>query len=76
MFTWYNNPGDHMDYLKIIRDLREDHDLTQQQVADYLGISQTMYARYGRGAIELPLWHLQKLCDLYHVTADQILGRK
>ena len=31
---------------------------------------------YGRGANELPICHLQKLCDLYHVTADQILGRK
>lgn len=59
---------------KKIRDLREDHDLTQQQVADYLGTSQTMYARYERGANELPIRHLVSLCKLYHVSADVILG--
>ena len=59
---------------KKIRDLREDHDLTQQQVADYLGTSQTMYARYERGANELPIRHLISLCRLYHVSADVILG--
>lgn len=63
-----------MIYIKRIRDLREDHDMTQQQVADYLGISQTMYARYERGANEFPLRHLISLCKLYHVSADYILG--
>ncbi len=62
-------------YAKIIRDLREDHDKTQQEVADYLGTSQTMYARYERGANELPIRHLVRLCDLYKVSADFILGR-
>ena len=61
-------------YVRKIRDLREDHDLTQQQVADYLGTSQTMYARYERGANELPIRHLISLCKLYHVSADFILG--
>ena len=61
-------------YIKIMRDLREDHDLTQQQVADYLGTSQTMYARYERGANELPIHHLLALCKLYHVSSDCILG--
>ena len=65
-----------MEYIKIIRDLREDHDLTQQKVAEYLGTSQTMYARYERGASELPIRHLIKLCELYHVSADFILGRE
>lgn len=64
-----------MQYIKIIRDLREDSDLTQAQVAEYLGTSQTMYARYERGANELPIRHLLKLCDLYKVSADFILGR-
>ena len=50
--------------LNILRGLREDNDLTQQQVAEYLGTSQTMYARYERGANELPLRHLKKLCEL------------
>ena len=63
-----------MMYIRRIRDLREDHDMTQQQIADYLGTSQTMYARYERGANELPLRHLISLCKLYHVSADYILG--
>lgn len=61
-------------YVRKIRDLREDHDLTQQYVADILGTSQTMYARYERGANELPIRHLLVLCELYHVSADYILG--
>ena len=63
-----------MNYVKRIRDLREDNDKTQQQVADFLGTSQTMYARYERGANELPLHHLIKLCKYYDVSADYILG--
>ena len=61
--------------MKRLRDLREDNDLTQSQVAEYLGTSQTMYARYERGANELPIRHLLKLCALYHVSADYLLGR-
>ena len=64
-----------MKYVKIIRDLREDNDLTQSQVAEYLGTSQTMYARYEREASELPVRHLLKLCEFYGVSADYILGR-
>ena len=64
-----------MKYVKIICDLREDNDLTQSQVAEYLGTSQTMYARYEREASELPVRHLLKLCELYGVSADYILGR-
>ena len=63
-----------MYYIRRIRDLREDADLTQQQVADVLGTSQTMYARYERGANELPIHHLLKLCELYNVSSDYILG--
>ena len=61
-------------YVKKIRDLREDHDKTQQEIADYLGTSQTMYARYERGANELPIRHLIMLCKYYGVSADYILG--
>lgn len=57
------------------RRLREDHDKTQQDIADILGTSQTMYARYERGANELPLRHLLKLADYYGVSADYLLGR-
>ena len=63
-----------MAYVKIMKDLREEHDLTQQQVADILGTSQTMYARYERGANELPIHHLITLCRYYKVSADIILG--
>ena len=51
-------------YQKIIRDLREDHDMTQEQVAQYLGTSQTMYARYERAASEMPIRHLISLSTL------------
>ena len=63
-----------MDYIKRMRDLREDSDYTQEYVAHYLGTSQTMYARYERGANELPLHHLINLCKLYNVTSDYMLG--
>ena len=63
-----------MKYIKRIRDLREDHDKTQQQIAQMLGTSQTMYARYERGANELPIHHLIRLCEYYEVSADYILG--
>lgn len=63
-----------MNYIKKIRDLREDNDITQQEIAEYLGTSQTMYARYERGANELPIHHLIKLCEYYNVSADYILG--
>ena len=61
-------------YVKTIRDLREDNDKTQQEIADILGTSQTMYARYERGANELPIRHLLALCRFYGVSADYILG--
>ena len=63
-----------MKYVKRLRDLREDSDKTQQEIADALGTSQTMYARYERGANELPIRHLLKLCEIYKVSADYILG--
>ncbi len=61
-------------YYDRLRALREDNDLTQTQVAEILGTSQTMYARYERGANEIPIRHLMKLCYLYNVSADYILG--
>ena len=61
-------------YAKRLRDLREDRDKTQKEIADVLGTSQTMYARYERGANELPLRHLVTLCRYYGVSADYILG--
>ena len=57
-----------------LRGLREDNDLTQSQVAQILGTSQTMYARYERGANELPIRHLVTLCRLYNISADYFLN--
>lgn len=61
-------------YIRRMRDLREDSDYTQEYVAYYLGTSQTMYARYERGANEMPIHHLLSLCKLYGVSADYLLG--
>lgn len=61
-------------YLQKLRGLREDNDLTQTQIAEILGTSQTMYARYERGANELPVRHLVTLCKFYNVSADYLLG--
>ncbi len=63
-----------MDYIERMRNLRQDHDYTQKYVATVLGTSQTMYARYERGANELPIRHLLTLCRLYRVSADYLLG--
>ena len=60
-------------FVEKIRGLREDNDLTQKQVAEILGTSQTMYARYERGANEMPLHHLITLCRFYNVSADYLL---
>ncbi len=61
-------------YVKRMRDLREDHDKTQAEIAEILGTSQTMYARYERNANELPIRHLVVLCRYYGVSADYLLG--
>lgn len=63
-----------MKYIKRIRDLREDNDKTQSEIAEILHTSQTMYARYERGANELPIRHLITLAEYYNVSADFILG--
>ncbi len=60
-------------FLEKLRGLREDNDLTQAQVAQVLGTSQTMYARYERGANEMPIRHLVTLCRYYNVSADYFL---
>ena len=52
-FNWVMKINAHA-YIKRMRDLREDHDKTQQEIANILGIPQTMYARYERGANEFP----------------------
>ena len=57
-----------------IRDLRTDHDLNQQQVADYLGMSQTGYSKYEVGTNDIPTQALIKLARFYETSIDYILG--
>ena len=61
-------------YLPRLRDLREDRDMTQAQVASLLGIDQRVYSNYETGKRENPLRHLIVLADYYHVTVDYLLG--
>lgn len=64
-----------VDYKKRIRDLRLENNLTQESVArNVLNISQTMYARYERGANEMPIRHLISLSKYYKVSTDYILA--
>lgn len=64
------------EYYEIIRELREDNDLTQNQVAKYLNTTQQVYSRYEKGINEMPIRHLIALCKFYNVTSDYILGLK
>ncbi len=63
-------------YLPRLRDLREDKDMKQKEVAAILGIDQRVYSNYETGKREIPLHHLVALADFYHVTTDYLLGRK
>ncbi|MDO5377751.1 MAG: helix-turn-helix transcriptional regulator [Clostridia bacterium] len=58
-----------------IRELREDHDLTQAELARRLGMKQPQYFRYEQGYRDLPTDILIRLADLYHTSTDYILGR-
>lgn len=64
-----------MGYYRRIRDLREDNDMTQQQVANYLSMKQPQYNRYEKGYRDIPSDVLIALADLYNTTTDYILGR-
>ena len=57
-----------------IRELREDNDKSQREIAEYLGTTQQVYARYEGGINEIPIRHIISLCQYYHVSADYILG--
>ena len=57
-----------------IRDLRTDRDLSQKQVADYLGMSQTGYSKYEVGTNDIPTQILIRLARFYHVSIDYLLG--
>ena len=58
-----------------VRDLREDHDLSQKALADHLQIHQTTYSDYELGRLNIPVAALHKLADYYGVSIDYLLGR-
>lgn len=60
---------------KRIRDLREDHDLKQQDIAEYLQCSQVCYSHYENGRRDVPTDVLIKLADYYKISIDYLLGR-
>ena len=57
-----------------LKELREDSDYTQRQIADYLHIKQNTYSQYETGAREIPLDALIKLSNLYNVSVDYLLN--
>jgi len=62
------------DYIIVMKELREDNDLRQKEVAAYLQIDQRMYSRYETGKNALSIEKVILLCKLYHVSADYFLG--
>lgn len=63
-----------MDYMERLRALRTDSDMSQAAIAAAIGIDQKQYSRYETGTNELPLRYLMKLCQVYGVSADYLLG--
>jgi len=64
-----------MAYYRRIRDMREDHDLTQRQLAAILNMAQPQYNRYEQGLRDIPTAVLIQLADLYQTSTDYLLGR-
>ena len=62
-------------YYRRLKDLREDHDLVQKEVASYLGIDQRVYSNYETGKREIPVRFVVLLANYYKTTTDYILGR-
>lgn len=58
-----------------IRDMREDNDLTQQQISEILLCDQSLYSKYERGEREIPITLLIKLADYYNTSIDYLVGR-
>ncbi len=61
-------------YYPRLRDLREDRDLSQQEVANFLGMKQPQYSRYERGLRDVPSDVLIRLAQFYNTSTDYILG--
>lgn len=58
-----------------IRNLREDNDKIQQEIAEYLHVKQTTYSKYELGKINIPVEVIMKLADYYDVSIDYLVGR-
>lgn len=58
-----------------IRDLREDHDLSQEELAQYLNVHQTTYSSYETGRLDVPVEVMGKLADFYGTSVDYLMGR-
>ena len=63
-------------YYDRLRDLREDRNLTQADIAKVLKTTQQVYSRYEKGINQIPIHHLITLCEFYKVSSDYILGLK
>ena len=63
-----------MNYAQVLKDLREDSNLYQKDIAKIINTSQSYYAQYENGKRPLPIEHLKTLCEFYNVSADYILG--
>ena len=61
-------------YVERIRELREDNDLMQKDLANLLNTTQQVYSRYEKGVTEMPIRHIVTLAKYYKVSADYILG--
>ena len=61
-------------YYPRLRDLREDHDMVQKEVAAFLGIDQRVYSNYETGKLEIPTLFVVSLARLYNTSTDYILG--
>ncbi|MBE6673512.1 MAG: helix-turn-helix transcriptional regulator [Ruminococcaceae bacterium] len=63
-----------MYFYQRIKDLREDYDKSQTEIAELLGMKQQQYARYENGTYEIPLHHLITLAEFYNVSLDYLAG--
>lgn len=71
----YNEEGEMDNYYPRLKDMREDHDMSQQEVADYLQMKQPQYSRYERGLRDVPTDVLIRLAKLYGTSVDYLLGQ-
>lgn len=63
-----------MKYYQRLRDIREDHDLTQKEIAKLLNTTQPQYVRYETGERELPMHHFITLSKFYNITLEYLVG--